>query len=79
MAAHFASVKIYSTRIPVAGWGSAALVGIAAAIVAALPEARALVAIGFAGGAAIGAALIIRRERAKRRDRPEDEVLHVIP
>lgn len=78
MAAHDASVMVYSTRIPVTGWGIAPLVGIAAAIVAALPEARALAAIGLAGGAGIGAALIVRRARAKRRGPSEDEILHVI-
>ena len=32
MKEHYAFVTLYSTRIPVAGWGSAALVAIAAAM-----------------------------------------------
>lgn len=58
-----AFVMLYSTRIPIAGWGSAALVAIAAAIVIALPEARALTALGFVSGAVLGVSLIVARAR----------------
>lgn len=78
MADRYAAVMLYSTRIPVAGWGSAALVGIAAAIVAALPEARALISVGLAGGAVLGAALIVGRASAQRRGRSDADVLHVV-
>ena len=57
----YATVILYSTRIPIAGWGSAALLGIAAAIVYALPAAQVLSAAGVLGGAAIGGFLINRR------------------
>ena len=70
MAAGYAFVDLYSTRIPVAGWGSAALLAIAAAIVLALPEAQALTLCGLAGGVAIGVFRIVRR--AQRLSRGED-------
>jgi hypothetical protein len=63
MAEQRAFVMLYSTRIPIAGWGSAALVGIAALIVLAVPEARVLTLAGLAGGAALAALLIRRRAR----------------
>lgn len=59
----YAAFQIYSTRIPLQGWTILPLVGIAAALVVALPEARALVLGGLVGGASVAAALILRRRR----------------
>ena len=58
-----ACVDLFSTRIPVAGWGSLALLAIAAAIVTAVPAAQALTLLGLLGGAAFGTALIAIRAR----------------
>ena len=68
-----AFVMLYSTRIPIAGCGSAALVAIAAAIVIALPEARALTALGLVSGAVLGVSLIVARAR-----RLGDGITHLI-
>jgi hypothetical protein len=62
MAENRAHVQVYSTRIPVAGWGSLAILGIAAAITTALPEARMIVLTGLVGGA--GLAMLIHRRNA---------------
>lgn len=56
-----ASVRIYSTPIPVSGWRGHVWLAIAALIFAALPEARALVTTGFLGGVVIAAFLILIR------------------
>lgn len=53
-----AHVQVFSTRIPVAGWGSFAIVGIAAAIATAFPEARLISLAGLLGGSALAALLI---------------------
>jgi hypothetical protein len=66
-------VMLYSTRIPIAGWGSSALLAIAAVIVIALPEARALTALGLISGAALGVSLIVARAR-----RRGDGIIHLI-
>jgi hypothetical protein len=65
MADRYSAFEIYSTRIPLRGWTSLPLVGIAAVLVVALPEARALVLGGLLGGATVAAALIVRRSRAR--------------
>jgi hypothetical protein len=57
-----AHVQVYSTRIPVEGWGSLAIVGIAAAIATALPEARLITFAGLLGG--LGLATVLIRTRA---------------
>jgi hypothetical protein len=59
-----AHVQVYSTRIPIEGWGSLALLGIAAAIAMAMPEARFLMLAGVSGGAA-AAALLIRYRQSR--------------
>ena len=56
-----ASVRIYSTPIPVTGWRGHVWLAIAVLIFAALPEARALVTTGFLGGIVIAAFLILIR------------------
>jgi hypothetical protein len=63
MKERYACVQMYSTRIPVAGWGSTALLAIAAVIVSAMPVAQTLTLIGLAGGAAVALALIAIRAR----------------
>lgn len=68
MAGHFACVQLYSTRIPLAGWGSTTLLAIAALIVSAVPEARTLTVMGLASGAAFGAALIVIRSHSRQRE-----------
>ena len=68
-----AFVQLYSTRIPIAGWGSASLLAIAATIVIALPEARALTALGLLSGAALGVWLIVARSR-----RHDDGITHLM-
>ena len=73
MAANYAFVELYSTRIPVAGWGSASLLAIAAAIVLSLPQAQVLTLCGLAGGVAIG---IFRIVRLHRRD-GDDGIIHL--
>jgi hypothetical protein len=56
-----ASVRIYSTPMPVSGWRGHVWLAIAVLIFAALPEARTLVATGFLGGVVIAAFLILIR------------------
>ena len=68
-----AFVQLYSTRIPIAGWGSTVLLAIAAAIVIALPEARALTTLGLIAGAALGGWLIVARAR-----RPDTGITHLM-
>jgi hypothetical protein len=63
MKEQYACVELYSTRIPVAGWGSGALVAIAALLVSAMPAAQTLTLIGLVGGALFGVALIAIRAR----------------
>ena len=59
----YACVDLFSTRIPVAGWGSLALLAMAGVIVSAVPAAQALTLVGLLGGAALGVALIVVRAR----------------
>jgi hypothetical protein len=56
-----ASVRVFSTPIPVSGRRGHVLLAIAVLIFAALPEARALVTTGFLGGVVIAAFLILMR------------------
>lgn len=63
-----AQVRLYGSSLPLSAWGGLALVVIAIAIAWALPEARAIVAIGIAGGLALAFLL------ARRRRNAEDEV-----
>ncbi len=56
-----AHVQVFSTRIPVDGWGIFPIVGIAAAIATALPEARLIVLSGLLGGSALAALMIKAR------------------
>ena len=57
-----AHVQIFSTRIPVDGWGSFAIVGLAAAIATAFPEARLITFAGLLGGSVLAALLIKIRQ-----------------
>jgi hypothetical protein len=57
-------VNINISAIPVAGWGGAGLLAVAAVITLTFPEARLLVTLGLVGGGLIGACLIrLRRHR----------------
>jgi hypothetical protein len=56
-----AHVQVFSTRIPVEGWSSLAIVGIAAAIATVFPEARLITLGGLLGGSALAALLITVR------------------
>jgi hypothetical protein len=67
MTGNRASVRIYSTAIPVAGWGGLALLALAAVIAVMFPEARLILVCGVVGGALLAVSLILRY-RAKRRD-----------
>ena len=78
MAGHFACVQLYSTRIPLAGWGSTTLLAIAALLVSAVPEARMLTLIGLASGAAFGAALILVRSHSRQRETVAGGLLHLL-
>ncbi len=63
MAEQRAFVTLYSTRIPIDGWGILPLIGIAIAIALALPAAMAIAVGGLIGGLAVATFLIIRRRR----------------
>ena len=63
MNARWAFLRLYSTPLPIRGWRGAPLLGIAVALVVALPQARALVAGGVTGGTVIGVLLILSRHR----------------
>jgi hypothetical protein len=58
-----AFVRVFSTPIPVSGWRGIVWLAIAVAIFLALPEARALVTVGFLGGVVIAGFLILIRHR----------------
>jgi hypothetical protein len=58
-----AFLKMYSTPLSLTGWRGVPLLLVAAAIVVALPQARALVALGMLGGVVIGAFLILIRHQ----------------
>ena len=62
MTEHRAHVQVFSTRIPVDGWGIFPIVCIAAAIATALPEARLIVLSGLIGGSALAALMIKARQ-----------------
>jgi hypothetical protein len=59
-----AFLKLYSTPLSLTGWRGVPLLAVAAAIVVALPQARALVALGLLGGMVIGAFLILIRHQS---------------
>jgi hypothetical protein len=59
-----AFLRLYSTPLSLTGWRGAPLLAVAAAIVVALPQARALVAMGMLGGIVIGAFLILIRHQS---------------
>ncbi len=52
MATPSANVRMYGSALPLSAWGGLVLVANAIAIAWALPQARAIVAIGVAGGLA---------------------------
>jgi hypothetical protein len=54
----------YSQAAPVSGWRGAAWLGLLAAILIALPQARALLTVGLLGGIVIGAFLILIRHQS---------------
>jgi hypothetical protein len=58
-----AFLRLYSTPLSVTGWRGVPLLGVAAAITVALPQARAILAAGLMGGIVIGATLIIARHQ----------------
>jgi len=57
-----AHIQVYTTRMPIDGWSSLAIVGIAAAIATAIPEARVIALAGITGGLGIAALLIRYRQ-----------------
>lgn len=59
-----AFLRLYSTPLSVTGWRGVPLLGIAVAIIVALPQARALVTAGLLGGVVIGAFLILIRHQS---------------
>ncbi len=61
MSTNRASVQLYSTRIPIDGWGGIPLLAMAAVVAAALPEALDTLLLGVAGGAMMGWLLIRHR------------------
>ncbi len=63
MATPRAQVRLYGSSLPLSALSGLVLVAMAIAIAWALPEARAIVAIGVAGGLAL-AFLLARRRRA---------------
>jgi hypothetical protein len=58
-----AGFAIYSTTIPLNGWTGLPLLGVAAAMVWALPAAALVLVSGLAGGALIASTLIRLRAR----------------
>jgi len=58
-----AFLRLFSTRLPMTGWRGVPWIGIAIAIVVALPQARALIAVGLGGGVVLGAVLILIRHQ----------------
>ena len=78
MKERYACVELFSTRIPLAGWGSTTLLAIAALLVSAVPEARMLTLIGLASGAAFGAALIVIRSHSRQRETVAGGLLHLL-
>jgi hypothetical protein len=60
-----AFLRLYSARLTMTGWRGVLWLGIAAAILVALPEARAVLALGLAGGVVIGAFLILIRHQGR--------------
>lgn len=67
MAMHRASVQIFSTTVPVDGWGGLTLLGLAAVIIWAFPAAGLAVLIGALGGAVIAASAIMLGRRSSDR------------
>jgi hypothetical protein len=56
-----AFLRLVWTRLSLGGWRGAAKLGFFVLILAALPQARALLTAGLLGGIVIGAALILAR------------------
>ena len=56
-------LRLYDTRLSISGVRGWPILAIFLAIVVALPEARTLLAYGFAGGVVIGAMLILLRRQ----------------
>jgi hypothetical protein len=52
---------LYSTPLAISGWRGVPLLALTAAIVVALPEARALLLVGLMGGVVVGLGLILLR------------------
>jgi hypothetical protein len=60
-----AHIQVFSSRIPVHGWGGFVLILSAIVLAIILPEVRPVLAVGAAGGALIALLLIARRRRVK--------------
>lgn len=81
MAGLRAFLRSYSTPHSVRGWRGAPFLALVAAIVIALPEARALLTAGVLGGSVLGVLLILVRHQSgpRRPDRGTPIVLFPRP
>lgn len=67
MAGLRAFLRLSSAPPSTSGWRGVLLLGVVAAIVAALPEARALLSLGLLGGVVLGGLLILIRHQPRPR------------
>ena len=63
MAGFLAGLRVYQARIRLGGWRGLPLIAVFVAILAALPQARAVLITGFLGGVVIGVCLILARQQ----------------
>jgi hypothetical protein len=63
MAGFLAELRVYRKRAGLGGWRNLLLLALFGAILAALPEARAVLITGFLGGVVIGICLIVARQQ----------------
>jgi hypothetical protein len=63
MAGFLAGLRVYQARTGIGGWRNLVLLAVFGAILAALPQARALLTTGFLGGLVIGICLIVARHQ----------------
>lgn len=63
MAGFLAGLRVFRARTGIGGWRNLMLLALFAAILLALPQARALLTTGFLGGVVIGIFLIVARQQ----------------
>jgi hypothetical protein len=63
MAGFLAGLRDYQARTGIGGWRNLLLLAVFAVILAALPQARALLTTGLLGGVVIGICLIVARQQ----------------